>query len=50
MMNKLLYQDVFNIKTNKVMKNKMIWGLPQRAMQGNLLVGAKSAPPKVKQG
>ena len=32
------------------MKNQIIWGIFQRAMQGNLIVWAQSAPPRVEYG
>ena len=44
MINELLYQDLFNIKTNKVMKNEIILGNLQRSMRGNLLVRKCPAP------
>ena len=39
--------DITNVERNKVMKNEISLGILQRAIQGNLLVGAQSAPPRV---
>ena len=39
--------DITNVERNKVMKNEISLGILQRAIQGNLLVGAQSAPPLV---
>ena len=45
MINKLLYQDLFNIKVKKVMKNEIIWGILQRAIMRGIM--AQSAPPRL---
>ena len=47
MSRKLPYQDLFNIKTNKVRKNEINLGFLQRVIKGNLLVRAQSALPFV---
>ena len=39
--------DITSVERNKVMKNEISLGILQRAIQGNLLVGAQSAPPRV---